>query len=249
MHVEKYTKNAVGHMLQHYNRTAAHNGNRDIEVLRTSQNYNLCQRAERDIIYFKKRLGEVKCQNRSDVKVLCDWIVTLPKAEFTESEEHLFFKTAYTELCRRYGELNTVSAWVHKDECGQPHLHFCFIPVCVDRNKGIEKVSAKEVLTRTELRAIHKEMSEVMERAFGRNVGICNGATANGNKTILELKNQGLQEENMMLDEMKQQRFFEVTTLLKKKPKLIGVITTAVRAAMGHDEMKRSQSRCYERSR
>ena len=41
MHVEKYTKSAVGHLLQHYNRAANHTSNQDIRIDKMKFNYNL----------------------------------------------------------------------------------------------------------------------------------------------------------------------------------------------------------------
>lgn len=88
----------------------------------------------------------------------------MPKEAFTEEQERCFFQSAYDFMVKKYREENVISAWVHKDEAGQAHMHFAFIPICIDKKKGIEKVSAKEVLTRDELRSIHKDMSKYMER-------------------------------------------------------------------------------------
>lgn len=76
MHVEKYEKSAVGHMLRHYNRTAQNIGNRDIDSSRTCLNYNLCDHGKSDFEFYRKRLSEVKCQRRKDVKILCGLVVT-----------------------------------------------------------------------------------------------------------------------------------------------------------------------------
>ncbi len=237
MHVEKYTKNAVGHLLLHYGRWVAHFGNKDIDHLRSDFNYNLAPaRGMGDFDYYQKRLSEVKCQNRADVKTLCDWIVTLPKENFSEEQERRFFQTAYDFMAKRYGEKNVVSAWVHKDEGGQPHLHFAFIPVCIDRKKGIEKVSAKEVLTRTDLQNIHPEMAACMERVFGRDIGILNGETAGGNKTVMELKAKELKQEVASLKELKEQSIVEVAQSIRKQPKLIEAITRAIRIALGKEK-------------
>ena len=158
MHVDKFARTAVGHMLKHYSRDAAHFGNEQIDRSRSCFNYNLApDREKADIDYYKERLSKVKCQKRADVKTLCDWIITLPKVDFTEREEARFFQEAYQFMAKRYGEQNVVSAWVHKDEAGQAHMHFAFIPVCWDKRHEREKVSAKEVLTRNELRSIHKD--------------------------------------------------------------------------------------------
>lgn len=250
MHVEKFAKSAVGHMLRHYNRMALNYGNENINYLRSELNYNLAPRRNiDDFSYYKKRLSQVKCQNRADVKTLCDWIVTLPKQDFTEAEEKKFFQTAYNFMAKRYGEKNIISAWVHKDEAGQPHLHCAFIPICLDRKKQLEKVSAKEVITRNDLRVIHKEMSRHMEQVFGRDIGILNGATAGGNKAIAELKAKELKADISTLEKVKGQSIEALAQSIKKRPKTLTNITKAVRIATGEALPKPVIERNRERSR
>lgn len=252
MHVEKFQKNAVGHMLKHYSRSSANFSNKEIDHARSDFNYNLApKRKQYDIEYYKKRLSEVKCQNRSDVKTLCDWIITLPKEAFTEEQERSFFQSAYDFMVKKYREENVISAWVHKDEAGQAHMHFAFIPICIDKKKGIEKVSAKEVLTRDELRSIHKDMSKYMERIFGYDVGILNGATAGGNKSVIELKTKDLQREIKALEEVKRQSVIEMVHTIKKTPKILSDISKAIKIAMGKEQPQPEQkrNRTYERSR
>lgn len=190
MHVEKYAKNSVGHLLEHYSREAQTYSNKDIDKERTPHNYNLCPRTD-DFSYYKQRLSEVRCQNRADVKTLCDWIITLPKSLFTADEEQNFFKVAYTFMSKRYGEDNVISAWVHVDEAGQHHMHFAFIPIIFDKKRGIYKVSAKEVINKKELQCIHKEIEAYLSESLGRDVYMLNGSTKQGNKTIKELKDYG----------------------------------------------------------
>ena len=256
MHVEKFTRSAVGHMLQHYSRTASNMSNEEIDVERTRFNYNLCQRDMTDFAYYKQRLAQVKCQNRSDVKTLCSWIITLPKRNFTAKGEEVFFQTAYKELCRRYKEENVISAWVHKDEKGQPHMHFCFIPITLDKKKNIEKVSAKEVLTRKELSQIHKDMDILMEERFKRNVGILNGATVKVNQSITELKLKTAQatlddvkQEIPALAQLKKQTVNELAETIKQKPELISSISTAMKIALGEQTASQEINRNIERSR
>lgn len=250
MHVEKFQKSAVGHMLRHYSRISMYFSNESIDHLRSDLNYNLApKRNQYDIEYYKSRLSKVKCQNRADVKALCDWIVTLPKEEFTEEQERLFFRSAYDFMVKRYGEENVISAWVHKDEAGRPHLHFAFIPVCIDKKKGIEKVSAKEVLTRNELKCIHKEMAEHMKGIFGRDIGILNGATAGGNKMVMELKAQDVQKDILALNEIKEQTILNMAQTIKKTPKILSDISRAIRIAMGKEQPEHEHNRMRERSR
>lgn len=252
LHVEKFPRMAVGHMLRHYSRMSMNFGNEAIDHLRSDYNYNLVSRRHiDDFIYYKERLAQVKCQNRADVKTLCDWIVTLPKRDFSENEERRFFEVAYKFLAKRYGEKNVLSAWVHKDETGQPHMHFAFIPVCVDRKKGIEKVSAKEVIFRNDLRVIHREMSEYMERFFGYDIGILNGSTAGGNKTVVELKTKELQENISTLEKVKAQSIEEVAEAIKKRPKVLNDLTCAVKIAAGEapPSLEQERNRVHERTR
>ena len=71
---------------------------------------------------------------------------------------------------------NVISAYVHFDEV-TPHMHYAFVPVVEDKKKGGYKLSAKEAITREDLRTFHKDLSNHMERVFGRDVGILNEAT------------------------------------------------------------------------
>lgn len=256
MHVEKYVRSAVGHMLKHYNRTANNMSNTGIDSSRTSLNYNLCEHDESDIAFYRKRLSEVKCQKRKDVKTLCDWILTLPKLDFTDKGEQVFFQTAYQELCRRYGEKNVVSAWVHKDESGQPHLHFCFIPIVIDKRRGIEKVSAKEVLTRAELRAIHGDMSKIMTERFGKDIGIMNGSTTGVNRSISELKLHTAQEELLKINQsmealevLKGQAVIEIAKAIKKRPQVLSDINQAIKIAIGEEPVISPMEQKQERAR
>lgn len=69
-----------------------------------------------------------------------------------------------------------------------PHIHYAFVPVVTDKKKGIPKLSAKERITRKDLNTFHKDLTKHMTVVFGKNIGILNGATVGGNKTIKQLK-------------------------------------------------------------
>ena len=187
MHVEKYNKGTMGHMLAHYDRTRP-GSKSNIDSEKTHLNYNLAAKDQPlpQLDYIHKRLSEIKVHNRKDVNVFCDWIVTAPDS-LKSDEYKLFFEKAYEFLRERYGKENIISAYVHMDET-TPHIHFAFIPVTIDKKKHIPKLCAKEVITKTELKSIHGEMSDFMKKAFDRDIGILNGATALGNLTINQLK-------------------------------------------------------------
>lgn len=188
-HVEKYTRGAMGHMLAHYNRTKASSTSL-IDPARTPLNYNLANTDQplSQLDFIHKRLSEIKVLNRKDVNVFCDWIVTAPQ-ELLENEYADFFRETYKFLNDRYGKENVISAYVHMDE-SQPHIHYAFVPVAIDKKKNIPKLSAKEVITLKELKSFHKDLSTHLNSFFGRDIGILNGATDLGNQTIKQLRNK-----------------------------------------------------------
>lgn len=204
-HVAKFAAGAVGNMCGHYGRTegdGVRRSNENIDPERTHLNYNLApQHDGGQIAFMQKRLSEVKLQKRADVKVLCDWVVTLPvdekfkrfNPEIQRIETIKFFRATYDFLERRYGRENVVSAYVHMDE-KTPHLHFAFIPVTEDKKKGGFKVSAKEVLSRSDLRTFHTDLQKAL-RERGVILDVLNGATKDGNKTVAELKKESIRAE------------------------------------------------------
>jgi hypothetical protein len=208
--LQKYTKNATGHLTKHYERGNDENGeltkfgNQNIDINQSFLNYNLAPGRDdlTQIEYIKKRTSEVKCLKRKDVNVMCTWIVTIPKS-LTSEDNKKFFDVAYNFLENRYGgKKNVISAYVHLDET-TPHMHFAFVPIAKDKKKGHLKVSAKEVTTRKDLQTFHNDLSEEMEKHFGRDIGIQNGSTRNGNKAIQELKRENALETLKSLQDAK----------------------------------------------
>ena len=186
-HLEKYTAAAAGHMFAHYDRSHS-SSTSNIDESRTHLNYNL---AEKDqplscLDFLHKRMSEIKVLKRANVNVMCDWVVTAPE-DLTEEELPVFFDECYKFLNARYGKENVISALVHMDETS-PHLHYNFVPVMKDKKKGIPKLSAKECITRKDLNTFHQDLTKHMTTVFGRDIGILNGATVGGNKTIKQLK-------------------------------------------------------------
>jgi hypothetical protein len=89
----------------------------------------------------------------------------------------------------KYGKDNVVSAYVHLDETS-PHMHFCFVPVVFDKKKQEYKVNAKQCINKVELKQIHPQIQEYLETKLQTKVSILNGATAGGNKSVEQLKNE-----------------------------------------------------------
>ena len=215
-HVAKHTRGAIGHLMKHYERAKGEDGeyirfgNQHIDLNRTEQNYNLAPSDGRSQLErFHDRMSEVYCLNRNDVNVLCSWVVTVPE-DLPKEHEREFFERTYKFLEKKYGEQNVVSAYVHKDET-TPHLHFAFIPVVYDKKKNREKVSAKEVLTKVELKNFHQDLQKEMNRFaeehdYSFECNVLNGATENGNLTIQELYARQIEElterEEVFLDKL-----------------------------------------------
>lgn len=232
-HVAKYTASAAGHLMAHYERRQVEItgkdgmtrkeyikfGNTDINLEKTHLNYNLGP-AGSQLDILKKRLSEVRVLKRADVNVMCDWIVTLPayriqsETQLSEEEvEKLFFKRVYQFLTDRYGKRNVVSAYVHMDEI-TPHIHFSFVPVTEDKKRGGEKVSAKEVLTRTDLQTMHVDLENYLDSYRDIHFEILNGATRDGNRAIEELKREtAITRRNDLRA--------EITALEQKKDKIL----------------------------
>jgi hypothetical protein len=196
-------------MWKHYERAKDENGeyikfgSPDIDLSKTHLNYNLGPKHMNGQGGFvRERCSEVKMQKRADVNVMCSWVVTAPSGiKNNDEEREKFFRETYNFLSDRYGKDNVISAYVHMDEI-TPHMHFAFVPVVEDKKKNILKVSAKEAVTKKDLEMFHQHFSKYMENIFGRDIGVLNEATKEGNKSIKELKSGTAKKE---LDEIKQQ--------------------------------------------
>ena len=191
MNCEKFTRNQSGNILVHCDRSDPNRTykNQEIDHSKTYLNYNLApeHKGMTDYEFMKKRCEEFKILKRKDVNWLVSWVITMP-ADYTGNKA-LFFREAYNFMENRYGKDNVVSAYVHLDETS-PHMHFCFVPVIFDKKKQEYKVNAKQCINKVELKQIHPEMQEYLENKLQTKVNILNGATAEGNKTIEQLKKE-----------------------------------------------------------
>ena len=133
---------------------------------------------------------------RDDVKVMVGWIVTAPQDLDPERYDD-FFCAAYDFLENRYGKENVVQAIVHDDEGGQPHLHFCFIPVEEDpKHEQGYKICANDVLDRRELRNFHPDLQRYLDEHGLEDAHVMTGVTKRqgGNRTVAQLKAEREQE-------------------------------------------------------
>lgn len=145
----------------------------------THLNYDLTGRNMPALEYLNKRLSEIKVQNRADVKVLGQWVWTMPK-DLDPKYREQFFAEIYRYNAEKFGAENICYATVHLDE-QTPHMHLGIIPVVkVDkvRTDGkTEKLRAKDVFTREYLQAAHSELEKHLENALGVEVNLLTGET------------------------------------------------------------------------
>lgn len=199
--VAKYTDSAVCNILRHSERTIATSKNADIEPTRTIYNYKLSpDRGISDYDYYRRRKSEVYVYGRADVKTLAGWVVTLPQGATPEQAEP-FFRVTYDFLADRYGADNVISAVVHNDESGQPHLHFNFMPITYDFGREREKICANEVLDRAELRNIHGQLQKYLDNNGLSDLRVYTGVTTrNGRNYTVEQLKQGALERTHTID-------------------------------------------------
>lgn len=186
-HFEKYKISQVGGLLRHYFRTNENYSNDAIDRSKTALNYELCDDPIKSSTELKKGLIEA-CESlqghlKSNAVAMVDLVITLPKDEIDEKS---FFKACYEYLENRFPDV--ISASVHLDET-TPHMHFAFAPITDDN-----RLCCKEILTRSMLRSFHQEMEKEVSKKLGHEVHLLNGATSQGHKSILELKNETLQK-------------------------------------------------------
>ena len=195
--VKKFAENEVQYQLRHNQRTIKHSSNHQIDPERLEQDYVLSpDRGMTEYDYFQQRKSELYCYNRSDVKVMAGWIVTAPQ-DLDPARYDDFFCASYDFMANRYGEENVVQAIVHDDEGGQPHLHFCFIPVEEDlKHEQDYKICANDVLDRRELRNFHPDLQRYLNEHGLEDAHVMTGVTKRqgGNRTVAQLKVEREQE-------------------------------------------------------
>ena len=214
--IQKYTMPRVSQLLRHNNRTmgdgVTHN-NEGIDDSRTCENYHL---KKGGIEEAKQRLQEVFFYKKENLIALAEVIVTLP-SDVKPEDEKKFFQAVLEFYCQDFGERNIINAVVHKDEV-TPHIHIDFIPVTSQKKEyhgkrygekirqafedwkathpeNLERLNAFEVITKEYLKKMHPRLSVFVEEQLGYPTAIQNGATENGNKSILKLKVETLQRQ------------------------------------------------------
>lgn len=205
MHYAKYGRAAAGSILLHAGRgidspNTHEHSNENIDKSRTRLNYDLKDRSGQPIYaYYKKRIDDIAVETkertgrsiRKDAVTLCSWVVTVPR-DLPEEKLSEFFMGVYGWFADRYGEDNIVTAAVHMDEI-TPHIHLQFTPII--EQDGVRRLCAKDVETRKTLQTAHQKLQNHLELTLGCEVNILNGATEQGNKSVLQLQNETLKQQ------------------------------------------------------
>lgn len=201
MHIKNFTKAQKGHILGHNENAKIRKELKHIDPTLTKYNYSLCEREIKSIDYWEKRYKESKHSNQKKTTVMSDIVLTQPKGNYTKEQSKQFFETSYKFLSERYGVQNVISAVVHLDEINaQPHLHLCIIPINEEN-----RCSARGIFSREELQKVHIELQKYLDKHLDFEVPVLNGATANGNKTIQQLKAETNEKQLQELTEKIQQ--------------------------------------------
>ena len=219
--IAKVKASGVRAVFQHANRTeddGHEHSNESIDLSRTKNNYRIKNGNLKD---FRKRLEDVFYIKRTDNVTFAEAVVTLPK-DVKPEDERQFFQSCYEFFSDDFGEDNVIYATVHKDEL-TPHLHLGFVPTVKEDTNEIysnvprlrnslekwrekhgeypqERIQVGKCITRQYLWELHGRLQYKVDKDLGYHVSVNNGATAHGNKTVLELKVKDLQEEKDALE-------------------------------------------------
>lgn len=193
-HIMKIQKPAVSNMLHHFNNDRHTREGRDnIDKDRIDLNYTLTFRDDdmSDKEFLEHRLSQLEYRERRDTVEMCSVCISLPKDY--HGDRDAFFECCFRFVGDRYGYENIIGGYVHRDEWNekthepiQDHIHIPYIPV-VDRDKEVERLNAKEHVSRAELRSFHKDLERNLEREH-IHARVLNGATRDQREYIRDLE-------------------------------------------------------------
>lgn len=227
--IQKLTQSQVRGLLKHNNRTSEdeYHSNKGIDVSKTGENYTL---KWGDDQMLADRLDEVYNPKKSDKIVMCEVIVTMPSEVKPEDERKFFqsvydfyandfgeqnilnavvhkdeskphihldfipIATSIVEYDEKSSKKMILNRWkeAHKERCEELEAEYGH-PV-------IEHLNCKELINQKYMREMHGRLYKHIAKDMGYECSIINGATANGNRTVQELKNEKLMQENERLE-------------------------------------------------
>ncbi|MDK0764143.1 MobV family relaxase [Clostridium perfringens] len=164
-HLEKYKNGNVAGLQRHNQRENKSYSNNDIDINKSSFNYDLVN--EQPISFNKKIKNIIDTKRKSDralrkdAVVYCECIISSDNDFFKNlelEEQKRFFDVSLKFLENRIGKDNLVSATVHLDET-TPHMHFGFVPMNTDGS-----LSAKKMVNRSFLREIQENLPYTLKK-------------------------------------------------------------------------------------
>lgn len=182
VHMQKIKSAGVKGMQIHNNREKESKSNKDIDYSKTKDNQHLLHQENynqyvKDIINtFATKTKTV----RKDAVVMCNFVITSDHEKMlsmSKAERDNFFQDSFDFFADRYGIENIVNATVHNDEY-TPHMHLGLVPITDD-----ERLSAKKLFDRTELRNLQTDFS----KNVGAKYGLERGLEGSKNKHLSEV--------------------------------------------------------------
>lgn len=181
-HHAKYNAQALGHMLEHYDNDRARQKRANVDPELTHLNYTMITpNRENDHLtdkeFIEKRCSECEFRKTKATVKMVDIVITVP-ADY-KGDIDKFFESSFRFMAQRYGQENVIGAYVHMDEKdARPHMHFAFVPAFHDREKDVDRLNAKTVVNRTDLKSFHNDLEKHLEREH-IHAKVRNGATKN----------------------------------------------------------------------
>lgn len=246
-HVAKYQAGALGNMCGHYDRwngdLSKAFGRSNIDPSKTHLNYNLAPPRPSQIDFINQRISELNLARapRKDAVRMCDCVITMPKT-LRPFQHRKFFREAYKALAERYGAENVISSWVHMDEPNaQPHMHFAWVPVTKDG-----RLSAKDVVTRNDLRSLHTDLQTAISEKFGHTVDVLLPENEQGRKELSRLNHQDYEKVTAELAQTRSE-LTEARLRLEKTSEAMEVLESANKDLKRHIELLTLQKDNLER--
>lgn len=229
--VQKFQIADVQGIQKHNQRQGKSKSNLDIDYERSNQNYDLLN--DQNLKYeseIKEQISErVKRKPRANSVVLSEFMVTA-SPEYINSlsadEQKKYFERSLEFIRKRYGKENTLYAVVHHDEA-TPHMHVGVIPITEDN-----RLSAKDIFTRSELQQLQSDFPEHM-KAGGFEVERGQPSDKKHLSPQEYKEKQDLEKEVQQIQQLKEKEVAELKTFKEPKKVLEKVEGSAKKAMFG----------------
>lgn len=194
-HIAKYNSQAIGHMLSHYNNDRhTREGRENVDPSRIDRNYTLTFREDNltDREFIDERCSQAQFRETKATIKMVDVCIQVPKDYRGDVDR--FFESCASFVAERYGAENIIGCYVHKDEWNkdthepvQDHAHISFVPIFHDRERDIDRLCAKEMVDRNDLKTFHRDLEKYLERDH-IHAHMLNGSTKQHTEYIRELE-------------------------------------------------------------